>query len=251
MTTGEHGIGFEPGGGFGTVFHPEPYLAPNGEARAATPGQLRKLPRRRRPGMIALAVVLVGVGILGSAALYQRQNHQVAVIMVITRVPVGSVIVAADLGTTSIAAGPGIKDIPVRQLTQVTGLVAATALQPGTLLAPSELTTSLPPAPGQVLVPLGLRPSALPADGLMPGDHVLVVATPAVPGSSGGSAGAGTSAPILTRPVAGIVEAVSSVPGQDGFDVVDLLVAAASGTNLVDQASTGQIALIITRKVAG
>ena len=250
MSAGESGSLFEPGGGFGTVYHPEPELPPNGEARAIMPGQLRKLPRRRRPGMIALAVVLVGVGILGSAALYQRQNHQVPVIMVIANVPAGSVITAADLATTSIAAGPGIKDIPARQLRQVTGLVAATALRPGTLLAPSELTTSLPPARGEVLVPLGFKPAALPASGLVPGDQVLVIATPAVPGGGGGG-GSGTTAPILTRPIAGVVEAVTAAPDQEGFDVVDLLVAAGSGRDLVDQASTGQIALIVTKKVAG
>jgi SAF domain len=239
----------EPSGAFGTVYHPEPEMMANGEARAITPAQLRRLPRRRRPGMIALAVALVGAGILASAALYQRQNHQVPVILVVAAVPAGSVITAADLGTASIAAGPGIKVVPARQLTQVTGLVAATALRPGTLLAPSELTTSLPPAAGQVLVPLGFKPSALPASGLVPGDHVLVVATPAVPGGSGG--GSAAAAPVLTRPVAGVVEAVSTAPDSDGFEVVDLLVPAGSGTNLVDQAATGQIGLIVTRRVGG
>jgi hypothetical protein len=235
----------EPGGAFGTVYHPEPEMMPNGEARAVAPGQLRRLPRRRRPGMIALAVALVGAGILASAALYQRQNHQVPVVMVVSAVPAGSVITAADLGTASIAAGPGIQVVPARQLTQVTGLVAATALRPGTLLAPSELTTSMPPTAGQVLVPLGLKPSALPASGLVPGDQVLVVATPATPGQSGGS----TAAPVLTHPVAGVVQAVNTVPDQDGFDVVDLIVPTGTGADLVDQAATGQIALIVTKRV--
>jgi hypothetical protein len=237
----------EPGGTFGMVYHPEPELTPNGGARALTPGRLRKLPRRRRPGMIALAVALVGVGILGSAALYQRQNHQVPVILVITTVPAGSVITAADLATTSIAAGPGIKVIPARQLSAVTGLVAATSLRPGTLLAPSELTTSLPPTAGEVLVPLGVKPAALPASGLAPGDHILVVATSAAPGQAGSNSGP----PVMSRPVAGVVEAVRTVPGQDGLDVVDLLVAAGSGSALAQQAATGQIALIVTRRNGG
>jgi SAF domain len=241
----------EPGGGFGTVYYPEPDVMPNGEARPARMGQLRSLPRRRRPGMIALAVALVGASILGSAALYQRQNHQVPVILVVAPVPVGSVITAADLGTTSVAAGPGIKVIPARQLTQVTGLVAATALRPGTLLAPSELTAALPPAGNQVLVPLGMKPSTLPASGLVPGDHVLVIATPAIPGGGGGGGGSTATAPVLTRPVPGIVEAVTAAPDQEGFDVVDLLVSSAAGSDLVDQASTGEIALIVTKKVAG
>ena len=55
--------------------------------------------------MIALAVALVGAGILASAALYKRADHQVPVIMVIAPVPAGSVITSADLGTTTIAAG--------------------------------------------------------------------------------------------------------------------------------------------------
>jgi hypothetical protein len=236
----------EPGAGFGTVYHPEPELAPNGRGAPVTLGQLRSLPRRRRPGMIALAVVLVGAGILASAALYQRQNHQVPVILVASAVPAGSVITSADLVTTSIAAGPGVKDIPARQLSQVTGLVAATALRPGTLLAPSELTTSLPPAAGQVLVPVGVKPSVLPATGLAPGDHVLVVATPGTPGGSG--SGSGSAAPVLTAPMRGVVEAVTTVPDQDGFDVVDLLVAAKTGPDVADQASTGQVALIVTRR---
>lgn len=229
-------------GSLGTVFHPEPDLETAG-SHLAPPPQLRRLPRRRRPGMIALAVVLVGVGVLGSAALYVRENHQVQVLMVLQPVPAGSVITPADIGTASVAAGPGISLIPARQLAQVTGLVAATALRPGTLLSPSELTTSEPPGPGQVLVPVAVRPSVLPAAGLAPGDRVLVVATPAVPGSNG-SGGTG-SAPILVKPVSALVLEVSSGPDQDGLDVVDLLVPAVSGIPVAQQAATGEIALIV------
>jgi hypothetical protein len=237
----------EPGG-FGTVYHPEPDMMPNGGTPAVTMGQLRSLPRRRRPGMIALAVVLVGAGILASAALYQRQNHSVAVILVTSRVQAGAVITAADLTTTSIVAGSGIKVIPARQLAQVTGLVAATSLRPGTLLAPSELTTSLPPAAGQVLVPLGFKPAALPATGLTPGDQVLVIATPAIPGTG---SGATSFVPVMTKPVAGVVEAVTAAPDQDGFEVVDLLIPSGSAAELVEQASTSQVGLYVTKRVGG
>ncbi len=228
-----------PAGGYGTVFHPEPEpdLGGNGAARAVTLGQLRSLPRRRRPAMIALAFALVGAGILASAALYQRQNHQVPVLLVTSPVPIGAVITAGDLGTASVAAGPGIQDIPARQLGQVVGLVAATSLRPGTLLAPSELTSSQSPAAGQVLVPVAVKPSMLPATGLAPGDHVEVVATQ------------GSAPAVLTAPAAGVVEAVTATPAQDGSDVVDLLVASKSGAALAQQAATGQIALIITYRV--
>jgi hypothetical protein len=234
--------GIDPGPGLGTAFHPE--LGPVGNGAAPRPGALRGLPRRRRPGMIALAIALVGAGILASAALYQRADHQVPVLMMTAAVPAGSVVTAADVGTTTIVAGPGLHDIPARQLSQVTGLVAAVSLRPGTLLAPDELTTSLPPARGQVMVSLPLKPQSVPASGLQPGDHVLVAGTPGYQGQSG----SGGPAPVLTQPVPGVVEAVNTVPDQDGFDVVDLLVAQSEGALLAKQDSTGQIELIVTSR---
>jgi hypothetical protein len=234
--------GSDPGLGFGTVFHPEPEPPRNGPVPAIARSQLRGLPRRRRPAMIALAAALIGAGILASAALYQREDHQVPVVMVTTAVPVGAVITSGDVGTTTVAAGPGLQVVPARQLSQVVGLVAATSLRPGTLLAPSELTSRLSPGPGQQLVPVAVKPSGLPASGLAPGDQVLVVATPAAGGSSSGAA------PVLLHPVSAVVEAVDAVPDQDGSDVVDLLVESGIGPEVAEQAATGQIALVVTSR---
>jgi SAF domain len=238
--------GSEPSLDFGTVFHPEPEPARNGPAATTVaPGHLRGLPRRRRPAMIALAAALIGAGILASAALYRRADHQVPVLMVTASVPAGSVITAQDVGTTTVAGAQGVKVIPARQLSQVVGLVAATALQRGTLLSPSELTSKLSPGPGQDLVPVAVKPSGLPASGLVAGDQVLAVATPATGGSNGSAA-----APLLTHPIPAVVEAVDAVADQDGFDVVDLLVAAGDGPAVAEQAATGQIALVITHRTA-
>jgi hypothetical protein len=239
MSTGQHG------GGFGTVFHPEPDPAPAGNGGPIRIGQLRPLPRRRRPAMIALAVVLIGAGILGGAELYHDVNHQVPVLLVTASVPVGGTVTSADLTTTSVAAGPGVKLIPARQESQVVGLVATTNLEPGTLLAAADLTGSLPPAGGQVLVPAGLKPSQLPASGLAAGDHVLVVSTPAAAGSNGSSAAAG---PPL-RSVPAVVEAATSAPDSDGLDVVDLLVPELAGPGLARELATGDVALIVTSRV--
>jgi hypothetical protein len=236
VTTGQ------PAPGFGTAYHPETDLPPNGSGMTPRPGQLRGLPRRRRPAMIALSVALVGAGVLVSAGLYQRASHQVPVVLVTAAVPAGTAITAADLSTTTVVAGPGMQVIPGRQLQQVIGEIAATALRPGTLLAASELTTAQPPVGGEVLVPVPVKPSELPASGLFPGDRVLAVATP---GAAGGNASA---APVLTRPVPGVVQKVRNIPDQDGLDVVDLLVPAGTGTAVAQQAATGEIALIVTRR---
>jgi hypothetical protein len=232
----------------GTAFFPEPDMAVNGAAPASparpVPARLRGLPRRRRPAMIALAVAMVGAGVLVSAAVYEQADHQVSVVTVTRPVPAGAAISAGDLGTARVTVGRGIRVVPASQLAQVAGEIAAAALKPATLLAPSELTSAEPPAPGQELVPASLKPSELPASGLFPGDHVLIIATPGDQGQAGSSAGS----PSLTVPVPGLVEAVNDVPDATGLDVVDLLVSAGYGPAVAEQVSTGQFALIVTKR---
>jgi hypothetical protein len=194
--------------------------------------------------MIALAVAMAGAGVVVSAAIYQRADHQVAVIMVTQSVPAGAVITASDLAKTSVTVGSGIRVIPASQIGQVSGEIAAVGLQPSTLLAPSDLTTSQPPAPGQELVPVPAKSYALPASGLTPGDHVLVVAT----AGQQGQPGSPTIAPPLSEPVPAVVEAVDNIPDQDGFVVVDLLVSNAVAASVASQVSTGQFALIVTKR---
>jgi hypothetical protein len=232
----------QPGTGFGTVFHPEPDPLPPSNGGPPRIGQLRPLPRRRRPAMVALGVALVGVGILGGAALFQHVNHQVPVLVLRSDVPAGSVLTAADLSTVPVAAGPGVQLVPARQEGQVVGLVAATDLRSGALLAAADLTTSVPPVAGQVLVPVALKPSQLPASGLSGGDHVVVVWAPGASASAASQATPG-------RNFAGEVEAVSP-PDQDDYDVVDLLVPATDGTALAKEAATGNIALVVTSRKA-
>jgi SAF domain-containing protein len=232
-----------PGPQAGTAFHPEIELNGSGP-RPWQPGQLAKLPRRRRPGMIALAVALVGLGILASVAVYSANNSRVPVLVVTGDVAVGSVITSAELGTAQVSVGAGVQTIPATQLGQVVGHIAGTPLHPGMLLTASELATVRPPAPGQELVPLPIKPSILPASGIEPGDRVIIEATPGAQGQTGSS----SATPVLASPVHGIIEAVNLVTNTDGYDVVDVLVAKQSGDALAAQASTGQIALIVTRR---
>jgi hypothetical protein len=235
-----------PPPGVGTAYFPTADVTPNGHGPVLGPdaGRLRGLPRRRRPAMIALAVAMAGAGVLISAAVYQRADHQVAVVMVTSPVPAGAVITPADLGTTSVTVGSGVQVIPASQLRQVSGEIAAVTLRPSTLLAPGDLTTAQPPGPGQVLVPAAIKPNMLPASGLSPGDQVLILATPGDQGEPSSQA----STPSLTAPVAAVVEAVNEVPDQNGFDVVDLLVRSAIGPQVAAQVSTGQFALIVTKR---
>jgi SAF domain len=228
----------------GAVYFPETDIHANGTRDSQPAARLRGLPRRRRPAMIALAVAMAGAGVVVSAALYQRADHQVPVVLVTADVPAGAVITAADIATTSVTTAPSVHVIPAAQLEQVAGEVAAVGLRAGTLLAPADLTTAQPPRPGQQLVPVAVKPSVLPASGLFPGDHVLIVATPGDQGDPGSGAGAGP----LSNPVPAVVAAVNSVTDSNGFDVVDLLVSSTEGPAVAEQASTGQFALIVTRR---
>jgi hypothetical protein len=229
----------------GTAYHPEIEPEFNGSRhRSFGTGQLAKLPRRRRPGMIALAVALVGAGVLASAAVYGSTDSRVPVLVITADVPAGSVITAADVGTASVSVGAGVQVIPARQMPQVVGQIAGTSLHPGMLLAASEIASVRPPGPGEVLIALPIKPSYVPASGIGPGDHVLIEATPGAQGQTGSSGGAAS----LPSPVAGVIEAVSLAPDADGFDVVDVLVARSSGDAVAAQASTGQIALIVTKR---
>jgi hypothetical protein len=119
----------------------------------------------------------------------------------------------------------------------VTGLVATTTLETGTLLAPGEVTATLPPVQGQQLVTIALKPSQIPASGLAPGDQVLVISTP----------GTQAAATAEIQQVPATVLAVAG-PTQDGYMTVDVEVAAAAGTAVARQSSTGQIALVITAR---
>jgi hypothetical protein len=233
-------------GNFGTVYFPEPDTAARAGDAVVRPGQIARLPRRRRPWMILIAVMLVGIGILVSVTVYQRVSRQIQVLVVARTIEAGTVVRPADLSTASIAA-TGVSDIPAGQVNQVTGLTAGSTLHPGALLAPSDLVSSLPPPPGRVLVGLSLRPSAIPAGGLAPGDRVVIVATPGIIGSNGAVGSPNRS---LTAPVAGVVQTVDAQPNQDGNVVVGVLVPSSAGPAVLQQDSTTQLGLIVTKTVA-
>jgi hypothetical protein len=193
------------------------------------PGPLAPVPRHRRRSMLALGVVLAGLGALAGAWVFTSFSHRVSVLEVTRNIAPGMQITAADLAPVTISAGGGAKSIPARQEGQVTGLTAAVGLRAGTLLVP---------AAGQQLVPVALKSDQLPASGLTPGEQVLVVPTP---GAAGQQASAQS---VLAQPAPATVYRVAG-PDQNGNVVVDLLVTAGQGPPVAKQASTGQIALVV------
>jgi len=191
--------------------------------------------------MLWLGIALAALGSLTVAWLFTAAGHRVPVLAVARNVPAGSVITQSDLSVATIS-GSGMTTIPARQESQVTGRTAAVGLQSGALLVPSDITSAPVPGPGQQLVPIPLKSIELPASGLAPGDQILVIATP----GSGGQAASGQSGPpALTGSVPATIYQVSAAD-QSGDVTVDLIVSAQNGSPVARQASTGQIAIIVT-----
>jgi hypothetical protein len=189
--------------------------------------------------MLALGVVLAGLGALAGAWVFASFSNRVEVLALTRNVAMGAQLTPSDLAPVAISAGSGVKTIATRQEAQVTGLVAAVGLRAGALLVPADLTSALVPGAGQQLVPVALKSDQLPASGLAPGGQVLVVPTP---GAAGQQA---SGQAVLAQAVPAAVFRVSA-PDENGNVVVDLLVAAGQGPPVARQASTGQIALIVT-----
>ena len=211
-----------------------PSAAGNGLSRAPVLPPPR---RRRRPALLALAVTMVVLGALGATYLATSLGQTSPVIALTREVPWGQAITAADLMEASISPDPALQPIPYGDRDQVIGMVAATTLTPGSLLTRDALTDQRLPAPGQQLVGVGVSTVQLPTTALRPGDDVLLV-----PVAAG-------SAPVATEGGApGVVDATvlqTGPPGTDGLRVVDVLVAAADGPDVVARAAAGLVAIVV------
>ncbi|GGP14142.1 SAF domain-containing protein [Nonomuraea glycinis] len=196
-------------------------------------GQVRPLPSRRSPMMLVAGVALTALGALVAWQVYGVASQRVPVLVMARDVPVGQQIQAQDLRTVALGVDPAVQSVDAAGKSALIGKRAAVDLKAGSLLAQTHVTETLVPGPGEVVVPVALKPSRLPARGIQPGDRV--VATTAS----------------TTEPGRGVpqdhpakVDRVGQ-PDVDGLVVVDLVVPAQAGTTLARQAADGQIALVL------
>lgn len=209
---------------------------------AAAPRVVRQ--RRRRPGLIALSVALIAAGGLSGALLFTASGQRSAVLVVARDVPVGRAITDVDLAPASLALDPAVKAVPVTRKADMVGKRAAVALTAGSLLSPTQVTsTSLVKADEQ-LVGVALKPSQLPASRLAPGQRVLIVSTPdpAQAAAAGGKASEPAGVP---KTLAATVVAVGEAAPATGVVTVDVAVPSADGPTLAAHAATGAVALVV------
>ncbi|ANZ13390.1 SAF domain-containing protein [Streptomyces noursei] len=215
----------------------------SGLERARPVAPPRVGPRRRRPGVIALGVVLIAGGGVGGSMLYLHNGQRTPVLTVVRHIPVGATITDADLGEASVALDPSIRAVPSRDRGSVVGKRAAAALTPGSLLSSSQVTTATLLKSGEQLVPVGLKPEQVPASSgtfLFPGAQVQIVQVPGEnqPAKTPGAQADGQ--PISAR----VVQVGAPAPGT-GAVVVDVAVASVDGPRLAGWVSSGNARILV------
>ena len=153
-------------------------------------------------------------------------------------VAVGHKLTVNDLAGADLSVDPRVAAFTVEQQGDVIGKVALVNLAKGTLVNPSQVGQSQVLTAGQVLVPLQLKPGQLPAVGLVPGQRVLLVATPA---DTAQAAPAGGGADPIEASVA-----ESGVPDPStGVTVVDVRVPQDAGASLARMAAGGNVTVVV------
>lgn len=205
----------------------------NGSQIPVRPGGLPT--RQRRPGYIALLVVLViGLGLAGGF-LYTSAGSKATVLVVAADVPAGQVITRGDVTSASVAGD--VKAIPAGQIGAVVGRRAVVELLAGTVLQPAMLGSGPKIAAGSVQVGLELPPGSLPAGGLLAGDSVQVWRLPAK------NAADTAAAPVLVAQ-ATVAQAVKD-PSRAGGFLVTVTVPKTDAAAVVAAGGAGLATLVL------
>ena len=189
--------------------------------------------------IFSVLVVLIG-GLLAFGAGQMLTKHT-QVLAVARDVPVGATIQDSDLTVASVTTDPNLSPIPASQRSQIVGMVAQVGLVKGEPLTRAQVGPKSGFTAGQQLVALPLKQGQFPARGVVPGQKVLIVATPGTAGSAGSSSSSAPSTPGIS----GTVAEVASMNQATQITVIDVQVSADSGVEVAQMASTGNLALIL------
>jgi hypothetical protein len=130
-------------------------------------------PRRRRPALTALAVLLIVGGAALAGLLAVRMDTREPVLVVSTKISTGQKITGDMLETRNVS-GDNLGVIPADQKSKVVGYYARQTIYPGQLLQADLLRTSPPLSADQAQVGVPLTSGKYPPD-LRSGDAVRLV----------------------------------------------------------------------------
>lgn len=209
-------------------------------SRVNLPGADRPSPpRRRRPLLVALALVLIVGGAATAGLLAVRLDTREAYLVLDRDVAVGTEITRDLLATTS-ASGDGLLAVRASQVEDVLGTFARVPLSEGQLLDTTMLTTAEPFGSDVVLVGVPLVQGRVPV-GLRTGDEVRIVRT-----------GDGSGPPQALA--VGLVISTSSAGEEGGLSggtsspVATVMVPIGAADLVVDAASSDAAGLSLVRR---
>ncbi|PJJ53578.1 SAF domain-containing protein [Mumia flava] len=210
------------------------------DAMAALRNDRPSPPRRRRPAMVALSILLIigGAAIAGLLALNLDSREPVLVLA--QDVPAGTEITTDLLRTTPVAS-EGLQLVPEDQAAEVLGTYTRVPVSQGQLLDVTMLTTAEPMGEGRAQVGVPMTAGLVPP-GLRSGDEVRLVRT-------------GTSAGDQVTPLAiGLVLSTSAeeggglTGGEGGDGSATVLVDADSADAVVDAAGSNLLGIALVRR---
>ena len=212
---------------------------------AATPGRLSAAlpppvdtvptpPRRRRR---AVAFVLLAIVVLAAAALAGRASAGRGTTLVWqTRSALSpGQSLAGRLRPVRVESRAAVGVVPAS--TKLDQLTARTALPAGALLTPQLVSSTCPNVPaGYALTGVAAPAGTAPAEGLLPGDVVSVIAVPPAPGNSGPT--------LPARTVLAAVTVWANGPPQANTTTLTLLIPAAQVDRVAGLSARGQLSLV-------
>ncbi|HKE98652.1 MAG TPA: SAF domain-containing protein [Actinomycetes bacterium] len=222
-----------------TASPPRSRHARDGQARVEAPLRLGPPGRRRQPALVVLGAALMLVTAAVAGALFLRVGNRVPVLVMSRTVQAGQVIRDADLAEVRVATDPGVQTLPAAERPRVVGQVAAATLPKGALPTRAQVTAQAVPGPGQAKVGVVLQPGQLPAEGLGPGDRVLLVAAR---GANTGAQGGPRAGTVLV-PEARVFDQRRSETSE--ATVVTLVVRQEDATTVARYGAAGQVGIVV------
>lgn len=190
---------------------------------------------RRRPALLAAALVAICLGALLAAWAWTATTQTQEVLAARHTIERGAVIGADDLVRVRVSADPALKPVPASQFDQVVGQRAAYDVAAGGMLTRDSFTTDVVPSGTNSVVGVALTPAQAPGLDLTTGDRVRVVVTPAQ----------GEELPTGGPQFSEATVAGVHVSTETGELIVDLLVPHADAAVLAARAATRNVSLVL------
>lgn len=207
----------------------------NGAVAPAAPGLVPPPRLRRRPGLVAAAVVATCLGAVLAASAWSSSTDTTEVLVARTEVARGTVIEAGDLVRARVSLDPAVHALPGSKYDEVVGQRAALDIPAGGLVTPDSLSATVVPPAGKSVVGVALTAAQAPSMSLQAGDVVRVVVTPGQDGEATSSPPAYSEAEVV-----GVRD-----DSETGQRVVDLLVPHPDAAVLAARVATGKVALVL------